>query len=79
MSKRKLLFSPSQMIILSGLSINEGQTGGGFQFAKPDPFEDEEEDIILPDGETMIIEENDIILPSAEDSGYTFDEDAAYY
>lgn len=80
MSKKKSFLSPSQMILLTGTTINDGQTGGGLQMARPDAFEDGEEEIILPDGETVSTDGEDILIPgvtSADPLEVSWDE--AYY
>ena len=65
------------MIFLTGTIINDGQTGGELE-AKPNPFIDEEEEILLPDGGTVGTEEGDIIIPDVTgDSDFNADE--AYY
>ena len=79
MSKKKNFLSPSQMVLLTGTTVNDGQSNGKFQWAQPDPFEDEEE-IILPDGETVTTDGEDILVPgitSADPLEESWDE--AYY
>ena len=76
MSKKKTFFSPSQMIFLTGPSVNENQSNGQYQWAKPDTFEDEEEDILLPEGETVLTENNDVVVPQVTgELDFTADED----
>lgn len=79
MSKRRSPFRLSQTMILTGKVIDDGQSGGGLQMARPDPFEDGEEDIVLPDGETVNVYGNDIILPSGGEAVPPFEEEEAYY
>ena len=79
MSKKKNYFSPAQMMILTSGVIDEGQSGGGFQFAKPDPFVDEDEDLILPDGESIGVEGNDFVAPPEIEINLDYDDNIAYY
>ena len=68
--KKNNFFAPSQMTILS--IIIGGEPSGG-DFAKPDPILDDE--IILPGGDSVGIEDGDItiapVVPDDSDIAYT--------
>lgn len=75
MSKKKQFFSPSQMVILTGV-ISEG-TDDELQKAKPGLPADEEEVLILPDGSVDVVE-GDVVVPNdMDENGISVDE--AYY
>lgn len=72
--------NPSQMVFLTQTStvIDIGQSTGGLDWAKPDPFIDDEEEIILPDGGSVETDSGDVIIPDVPvDPSYDVDE--AYY
>ena len=76
MSKKKYL-SPYQMQFLTGSLPWLPSADDGVE-AKPDPFLDEEEEIILPDGGVVSAGEGDVIIPDVSgDSDFNVDE--AYY
>ena len=79
MSKKKEFFNLTQMVLLSTLDpIDDLQSDGELQWAKPDSFLDDEEEIILPDGGAVGTEDGDIVIPDiSTDSTFTTDE--AYY
>ena len=79
MSKEKKFFSPSQMMFLTGTTINDGQTGGKREWAKPDPFLDEEEEIILPDGGSVATNGEDVIIAPDSGADFSTETDEAYY
>lgn len=79
MSKTKSFFGPAQMIILTNEAIDEGQDSGKLQFARPGAFEDETEDMILPDGETINVDGNDFVAPPEIEINLDYDDNIAYY
>lgn len=66
------------MVILSGTTINDGQTGGELE-AKPNPFIDEEEEIILPDGGSVTTNGEDVIIAPDSSADFSTETDEAYY
>ena len=77
MSRKKQFFSPSQMVILTGgTTIDEGSPI--LDWAKPNPnLDDEDEEIILPDG-SVGVSDGEVIIPDTSGSdGFAADE--AYY
>ena len=77
MSKKKNFFSPSQMMILEGgTTINEGSPE--LDWAKPNPnLDDEDDEIILPDG-SVGVSDGEVIIPDTS-SGDGIAADEAYY
>ena len=78
MSKKKTFFSPGQLVILSGTTIDDGQSGGELE-AKPNPFLDEEEEIILPDGGSVATNGEDVIITPDSGADFSTETDEAYY
>lgn len=76
MSKKKTFFSPAQMMILDGGIVVGDGTNGGVDDAKPNPFIDEDDEIILPDG-SVNVGDGEVIIPNDGSSDFSADE--AYY
>lgn len=77
MSKKKYK-SPFQMAVLSG-TLPYRPSGWDDVEAKPDPFldEEEEEEIFLPDGGSVMTDGEDIVITPDATGGIDIDE--AYY
>jgi len=79
LSKKKTFFNPGQMSILTTTVIDHGQSGGELQ-AKPNPFlDEEEEEIILPDGGSVATNGEDVIIAPDSSADFSTETDEAYY
>lgn len=78
MSKKKYT-SPFQLQILTGTLPYRPSGWDDVQEAKPDPFLDEEEEIILPDGGTVLPDGDDFTIIPDTSGECAFDADEAYY
>lgn len=76
--KNKRFFSPSQMVLLTGIDVGGWGSQPG-EFAKPDPFLDEEEEIILPDGGSVATNGEDVIITPDSTTDFSGATDEAYY
>ena len=80
MSKKKYV-SPLQVVVLSG-GYDDGQVRSGWHGmdeAKPNPFLDEEEEILLPDGGSVTTNGEDVIVIPDSSSDFSAETDEAYY
>ena len=77
MSKKKYV-SPYQMQFLTGSLPWLPSADDGVE-AKPDPFLDEEEEIILPDGGSVATNGEDIIITPDSTTDFSNATDEAYY
>lgn len=79
MSKKKYI-SPFQLTLLTGGSnIGYYPSGDDGVDAKPDPFLDEEEEIILPDGGAVKTNGEDVIITPDSTTDFSSATDEAYY
>lgn len=78
MSKKKSV-KPFQLMILTG--YDDGYLGSGWNDieAKPNPFVDEEEEIILPDGGSVTTNGEDVVIIPDTPVEMGSDADVAYY
>lgn len=76
MTKKKYS-SPYQLQILTDIIWHP--SGDDDVMAKPDPFLDEEEEIILPDGGSVITNGEDVIIAPDSTSDFSSETDEAYY
>lgn len=74
----KRFLSPSQMSLLSGIDVG-GWGSKPDEFAKPNPFVDEEEEIILPDGGSVATNGEDVIVAPDGGTDFSAATDEAYY
>lgn len=78
--KKSKFFFPEQLVILDSNIVLPGVQSGTeeIDWAKPDPFiDDEEEEIFLPDGGSVITDGEDIVITPDATGGIAADE--AYY
>jgi len=79
MSKKKFI-SPLQLTLLTGGSnIGFFPSADDGVDAKPNPFVDEEEEIILPDGGSVTTNGEDVIIAPDSTSDFSSETDEAYY